>query len=58
LPALLRGENSFNLLEMIEIVAGKHPDDGFYGLRAALIVHAAMLPLFGRERLEQLASMP
>jgi hypothetical protein len=50
---LLCGQDEFNLLEMIEVVSRKHPDDGFDGLRASLAVHAVVLQLFGREGLEQ-----
>ena len=46
-------QNALNLPQVIEVVSGDHADNGFDGFRASLSVYAVVLPLFGREGLEQ-----
>jgi hypothetical protein len=45
---LLHFQNPLDLLQVIEIVAGKHADDVFDRLLSALGVHPIMFPLIGR----------
>src|SRR4029077_6685566 len=51
--SLFRGENPLELLDVIQVVAGKHLGDALDGFFPALGVYAELFPLLGRERLQQ-----
>lgn len=47
------GENSFDLLNVVEVVAGDHADNVLDTFLATLGMHAKVLPLIGSERFQQ-----
>src|SRR6202035_2345974 len=50
---LLRPKNPLDLLRVVEIMPGDHPNDVLDGLHSPLGVHAVVLPLLRCERLQQ-----
>jgi hypothetical protein len=49
LPAGFRGEDGFDLFEVVDVVAGHHTQQALDTFFSAFRMHSVMLPLFGRE---------
>ena len=52
-PPSLPCQNFFDLLQVVDIVPGKHADTVLDRFLATLGVHSIMLPLLGRQGFEQ-----